>query len=124
MAELNKDIDERKQRMIVAQTSLDRAISALGIGKESSSYISLAEEFFTWVFSQADEVVRTKKPTIVKEDKGTVDIPTPTKPQLEWLEKIQKQYGFTKEQVYKAINGYPNNKDGASKVVKILQKGN
>ncbi len=123
----------RKDRMIVAQTSLERSIeTVLSLGSHGLEKFTLqaikqrvfetAEEYYDWVFNKADGEGNVNNGSVRNTTDSIVPVlPTPTKQQLEWLGKIESKYGFTKEDIWKKCNMYPGNKDEAVVVTKLMK---
>ena len=113
----------RKDRMIVDQTCLERAIEFADVFeiKNRSEVIDIAETFYTWVFNKADNVEKVDGRTNSSVDGGSGVVPTPTKQQLEWLKKIEDKYGYTREDIWNKCNMYPGNKDEAVVVTKLMK---
>ncbi len=127
MKDYSKDEDEKRQRLIVAQSSIKSAAELLSYSYLSTSnpnqtVIETAEGFYNWVFSKADANESNSIPIVDNSSTETV-IPTPTVKQLEWLKKIEEKYGYKKEEIYKKYGKYPNSKDSSIECVKIM-KGN
>lgn len=143
MAYTNEDKEAfaRKDRLIVAQSTLERAIE-YHVGANSSFKLSdvllTAKTFFDHVFNMADgnNVTTEHSEVKTKETPGglcaggsyvsnsdAVCLPTPTVAQTEWLEKIKEKYGFSKENVWEKCKKYPSNKEDAIEIIKIM-KGN
>jgi len=121
----DKEAFARKDRMIVAQTCLERAIETLSITDESKNFsvsttLSLADEYYNYVFDKADNkhgsnvngdsVVHNSSPT-----------PQPTVNQKKWLDNIAKKYGYNKEDVWENYKKYPSTAEEAVECVKILK---
>jgi hypothetical protein len=122
----------RKDRMIVAQTCLERAIEFADVFeiKNRSEIIDIAETFYTWVFGKADGESHTAEKNFVEKVNGGTNsntgsssnvLPVATKQQLEWLKKIEDKYGYTKEDIWKKCKMYPGNKDEAVEVTKLMK---
>ncbi len=128
----DKEAFARKDRMIVAQSTLERAMEFHSMQKTIASLDEIkatAKSLFDYVFCLADN-----KPILTGKSNGSVtscghssvdvgDIPAPTLAQMEWLDKIQDKYGFSKEQIWEKCKKYPSNKDEAIEIMKQL-KGN
>jgi hypothetical protein len=114
----------RKDRMIVAQTSLERAIEYKP-NADIQTVLEIADKFYDYVFRRADGVSNTDSNMVdstERVNKETV-IPVPTKKQGEWLNKITEKYGFTNEEVFTKYGKYPQSKEEAIECVRVL-KGN
>ncbi len=122
--------DERRQRLIVAQSSIKTAIDFFGPESEISlqNVINKADEIFDWVMSKGETFSgdnngsgsgdRTNSPAV---GGGTNSIPTPTLKQKEWIDKIAEKHGFTAEQIYAKCKKYPATKDEAIECVKTMK---
>ncbi len=131
--QVDPEVWARKDRMIVAQSSL-KAATEFVVGKNnlggSLSVIEVAETFYTWVFGKADGESHTAEKNFVEKVNGGTNsntdsssnvLPVATKQQLEWLKKIEDKYGYTKEDIWKKCKRYPGNKDEAVEVTKLMK---
>lgn len=116
----DKEAFARKDRMIVAQSTLQRAIEYAALYKiKQDEVLEVAETFFNYVFSKADGYGNTGNNNDNASTSNTV--PTPTLKQKEWLDRIQEKHGFSAEEVFHQYGKFPNNKNEALEVVKIMK---
>ena len=115
MAEYNKDVDwDGKERRIVKQ-SMAKAILSCPHWKlvdadgepDLDSVLELADKCVDWVYE-------TKSV-------ATTVVPTPTASQAKALEKVEKETGWNKEQVYTRFNKYPD-ESTVDKCIAVIRK--
>lgn len=118
---------ERKDRRIVRQNALSHATKLVVETSESGTdpqelvevIKNFAEQFVDWVYEAIDS-------SAPEDENGNFvlpkELPTPTAAQQEILEIFQKKYNKTKEEIYNAWGGYPNNVGEGKKCLAMFQE--
>ena len=145
---------ERKDKLNARMSALKAsATNCEGGGVSPESLIKAADEYYGWLVqdqtfkentdvrvdsslagSSTGSTSHDSGPEVTHDieaqyDKGVAKtvgpmLPIPTVAQAGWLEKIEKNYGYSKEQVYAVENKYPSNKDDATRIVRELKAQN
>lgn len=123
----NNDNDERRQRLIVAQSSLERAIDYCSwinlTDNDIPAITSVAGQFFDWVISQGDGSAKQIPAKVV--DSGKTISPVPTKIQQEWIDKIQTKHpSYTAQEMFCHYGKYPSSKEEALECIRTLNNKN
>lgn len=122
--------DERRQRLIVAQSSIKAAIDYNANHEDSlDKVLHCANEIFDWVINKGDNNEVNSKPSIScsgsnMSNNYTGSVPVPTLKQKEWLDKIETKHGFTPKQVKEVYGKYPLTKEEALECIRMLKKQN
>lgn len=112
--------DERRQKLIVAQSSVKSAIDYTA-GHEYSldMVLQVADKIFDWVMNKGNNSGVTNNSV---SNTVAASIPTPTLKQREWLDKIEAKHGYTHEQIKKVYGKYPSTKEEALDCIKMMKK--
>lgn len=121
----DKEAFARKDRMIVAQTCIERAIELLEYDTEADAdrlrrVLEIADKLFDYVFDKADNKHGSNDngDSVVHNSSST---PQPTVNQKKWLDNIAKKYGYNTEDVWDNYKKYPSTAEEAVECVKILK---
>ena len=116
--------EDERQKMIVCQSCLERAVDLTTHFKGvitlediiiSKTVTDIASLLVDWVYEKASG--KSNSPAADSE------LPLPTQEQNVILARFEKEYHYTKEQVYTAYGRYPCNVGEAKECLAILQKG-
>ena len=128
---ISAEVWERKDKLM-ARLGAIKAASLLyeGTHESSETMETAAQHFYDWLIQ--DQTFAGEANVRVDNNVGSsstggsssgkrLELPVSTIEQAGWLEKIEKTYGYSKEQVYAVENKYPSNKDDATRIVKELK---
>jgi hypothetical protein len=130
--QIDSKVWERKD-ILNSRMSALKAASVVMEGSNSptatSDVLVQANNYFAWLIQDQDwsqNIVNRSEETNGDDSPGSTGdnnvVPVPTKSQMNWLEKIEKNYKFTKEDVWKKCGKYPNNKDEAVEITKRMKE--
>jgi hypothetical protein len=127
MTDNYKENDDRRQKLIVAQTCLERAIETLeilsaGTAGNVADVFPIADVYYNYVFDKADNKhgLNDSSSNIVS-NSHLSPTPQPTVNQEKWLDNIAKKYGYSKKDVWENYKKYPSTAEEAVECVKILK---
>ena len=122
----DKEAFRKKDQLNARQSSLKAASTVHeGSAHPAEFILNEADKYYQWLSQDQEwkDVGQHSISTATVGDinKSNTDLPTPTVVQKEWLDKIEKTYGFTAQQVYEKCGSYPSSKDQATSVVRKLK---
>jgi hypothetical protein len=121
---------ERKDKLSSRMSALKAVSIIYEQSKMNGDYVlDLADIYYNWIIQDQEWSTNDRITDISNSNNSelnnnnVVDIlPTPTLKQKEWLDKIEAKYGFTAKELYTKCKKYPNDKDSALEIIKLMSK--